>query len=71
MGKGAKPTVELGAGGGASPRVSRIRRDPPPLPTRTIVRYRREHEARIVALGILFFAIAIAIIIVNVSDYTA
>lgn len=67
MSKAGKQTVTLNAG---EVRVSRIRRDPPPVATRTFVRYRREHEARIVALGILFFAVAIAIIIVGVSDYT-
>lgn len=51
-------------------RVSRIRRDPPPKPDRTVLRERQEQEARIVALGVLLFALAIAVLVVAISDYT-
>lgn len=52
-------------------RTSRIRRDPPPAPARKALRVRSDNdEAWPVVIGVILFALAIAIIIVAVSDYT-
>ncbi len=67
MNNNAKPTVDLGPD---APKGSRIRRDPPPPPSKdTIVRFRSEHEQVTVIAGVVFFALAMFIIIVNFSDY--
>ncbi|QIK79530.1 hypothetical protein G7077_12040 [Sphingomonas piscis] len=61
----AKSTVDL--------KVSRIRRDPPPpLANQKALRaYSTEREARTVIIGVLLFAIALAIITLGVSDFTS
>jgi len=66
-----KPTVELRPTG--APRPSRIRRDPPaPAPAQKAVNpYPTEREAWVVVIGVLSFALAIAIIIIGFSDYTS
>ena len=64
-----KPKVELA---GDAPRPSRIRREPPPLEKpKTLKAYpTTERETWIVAIGVLLFGIAIAVIIFGVSEYT-
>ena len=71
----AKPSVNLAsnpaskmASGG--PRVSRIRRDPPPLVKEKIV-YTDEDEQWAVIVGILVFALAIFALILAFSSYSA
>jgi hypothetical protein len=60
-----RPTVELAP--------SRIRREPPAAaPARKSVQpYPSERETWVVAIGVVLFAIAIAIITVGVSNFTA
>lgn len=60
-----RPTVEL--------RQSRIRRDPPPAPAAklTVLPDTSERETWTVVLGVFLFALAIMIIIIAASDYTA
>ena len=60
-----RPTVEL--------RVSRIRREPPPEARvkQTVLPDDSEHEAWVVAVGILAFALAITVLIFWVSDKTS
>jgi hypothetical protein len=62
--KAGKQTVDL-----AEPRVSRIRRDPPPAVRKTVVPDREEVDRRAVAVGILAFALAILAVIAGVSSY--
>jgi hypothetical protein len=64
----SKKTVELSA---AKP--SRIRRDPvSAAPAKKAVNaYPTEREVWTVVIGVILFALAIAVITVGVSDYTA
>jgi hypothetical protein len=56
----------------AAPRPSRIRRDPLPVQTQKAVKpYPSEREIWTVALGVILFALAIAVITVAISDYTS
>ena len=54
-----KPTVSLASSG---PRVSRIRRDPPPPKAEIVVAERNERDARMVAVGVITFALALVVI---------
>lgn len=65
----AKPKVALA---GDAPRPSRIRREPPPPEKpKTLRAYpTTERETWIVAIGVLLFGLAIAVIIFGVSEYT-
>jgi hypothetical protein len=65
--KPGKQAVDL-AGKGA-PRVSRIRRDPPPKVKEVTVAELEERDARTVAIGVTAFAIAIAAIILGLASY--
>jgi hypothetical protein len=49
-------------------RVSRIRRDPPPIPQKIAVRDPDERDARTVVIGIVSFALAIVIITIALSS---
>lgn len=68
--KPGKSTVALPSSG---PRPSKIRREPPPRPAekQTVVYDPSDREAWTVAIGVLLFGIAITIIILGFSDYTA
>lgn len=69
MSKPGKSTVELSA---AAPRPSRIRREPPPRAPQAKEKAMAdvaEREAWTVAIGILLFATAIAVIVIGVGDY--
>lgn len=61
-----KQSVSLASSG---PRVSRIRRDPPPPPPEVLVAERNERDARMVAVGIITFALALVVIGVAVMSY--
>ena len=62
--KPRRETVEL--------RPSRIRRDPPAVRVQKAVNaYPTEREVWVVVIGVILFAVAIAIIIFGISDYTA
>lgn len=61
-----KQAVKLDAGG---VRVSRIRRDPPPKVAvkQLTIRERNERDTKIVVIGVVTFALAIAVAIVGLS----
>ncbi len=56
-----KPSVDLASAG---PRVSKIRRDPPPVVRKTVVPDREDVDRRAVAV-----ALALAVIIVGLASY--
>jgi hypothetical protein len=60
-----KQAVDLAAGG---TRVSKIRRDPPPKVKEVTIADRDERDARIVAIGVTAFALAVVIIIIGLSS---
>ena len=62
----AKRTVNLAAAG---PRVSRIRRNPPPAPAKEPMLDREDREKLSVAFGVLGIAIALVVAIVAVGAY--
>ena len=72
MSKPWKPGRKIELRSADSPRPSRIRREPPaPEPERKSVNpYPTEREVWTVVLGVIAFGLAIAIIIVAISDYT-
>lgn len=55
----AKQSVVLAQSG---PRVSRIRRDPPPPAPEKVLAERNERDARMVAIGIVTFTLAMVVI---------
>jgi hypothetical protein len=62
--KTGKQSVKLGA----PVRVSRIRRDPPPVAKKTIERDPDERDMRVAVIGVIAFALAIAVITVAFSS---
>jgi hypothetical protein len=58
--KSGKQSVNLAG----AVRVSRIRRDPPPIAKKIVERDPDERDTRVVVIGVVAFAIAIAIITV-------
>ena len=63
--KSGKQSVNLASSG---VRVSRIRRDPPPVAKKGIERDPDERDMRVAVIGIIAFALAIAIITVAFSS---
>ena len=61
-----KPTVNLASPG---PRVSRIRRDPPPPEKKLLFVDLKQREQWTVVIGVTTFAIAIFIIILGFGGY--
>ena len=59
-----KKSVDLASTG----RVSRIRRDPPPIAQKITVRDPDERDQRTVLIGIVSFAVAIAIITIGIAS---
>ena len=67
-----KQTVDLGSHPApAGPRVSRIRRDPPPVERTTVVPDRDERDQSAVVVGVLVFALAIFFLVVAFGVYSA
>jgi hypothetical protein len=64
--KPGKQPVALAADG---VRVSRIRRDPPPVIRQTVVPDREIVDRRAVAVGILAFALALIVAIVGLASW--
>ena len=63
--KSGKSSVNL-----ASPvRVSRIRRDPPPVVKKVEVKDPEERETQMVVIGVIGFAVAIFIVVLGFSAY--
>ena len=60
-----KQSVDL-----ATPGVSRIRRDPPPVARKTVVPDRDDSHTRTVVIGVLAFAVAIVIAVIGISAAT-
>lgn len=54
---------------GRAVRVSRIRRDPPPVVKQKPPRDPDERDARTVIIGILTFALALFVIVIAISSY--
>lgn len=68
----AKQSVSLASAdyGSANPgRVSRIRRDPPPPAPEIVVAERNERDARMVAVGVITFALALVVIGMALMSY--
>jgi hypothetical protein len=63
--KSGKQSVDLAA----PVRVSRIRRDPPPVVKKAIVRDPDERDIRAGVIGVVAFALAIFVIIIGFSSY--
>ena len=61
-----KQSVKLAAKGA---RVSRIRRDPPPIAKPEVIRDRDEVDQRTVVFGVLAFTLAIMVIVLGISAY--
>ena len=59
-----KKSVDLAS---SQRRVSRIRRDPPPIAKKIVIRDPEERDQRTVVIGISAFAIAIAIVMFGIS----
>jgi hypothetical protein len=59
-----KKSVDLAATG----RVSRIRRDPPPPVQKIVIRDPEERDQRTVLIGIISFAVAIAIVTIGIAS---
>lgn len=63
-----KQSVDLGSSPG--PRVSRIRRDPPPAVKPKELRHPDEINRSAVVIGVLVFALAIVVILIAFSIFT-
>ena len=61
-----KQSVSLASAG---PRVSRIRRDPPPPAPEIVIAERNERDARMVVVGVIIFALALVVIGVALMSY--
>ena len=66
--KPGKNSVDLAAKG--APRVSRIRRDPPPKVKEVTVADIEERDARLVVVGVIAFTLAIVAIILGFASWT-
>lgn len=62
----AKPTVDLATG---EKRVSKIRRDPPPVAKKTLVPDRDESDRRSVAIGIVLFTLAVVAVVFALGSW--
>ena len=65
-----KPGKQAVALDGAAPRVSRIRRDPPPKVKEVTAGDIEERDTRLVVFGVAAFALAIAAIIIGFASWT-
>jgi hypothetical protein len=63
--KTGKHSVKLGA----PVRVSKIRRDPPPVVKKVEVRDPEERETQMVVVGVVGFALAVFIVVIGFSNY--
>lgn len=61
-----KQAVDLGS---AKPRVSKIRRDPPPVVKQLELRDPKDVERRDAIIGVLAFALAIFVIVLAIGGY--
>ena len=62
----AKKSIDLASSG---PRVSKIRRDPPPPEKPKAIRLPEEVDRTAVVVGVLAFALSIVVIIIAFSSY--
>ena len=60
-----KKSVDLAPSG---PRVSRIRRDPPPAVKELVVRDPNERDTRMVVIGVVVFALALFVILIGFAS---
>ncbi len=62
-----KQSVSLASNG---PRVSRIRRDPPPpMPDEKVIAENEDRDARMLVIGVVVFALALLVITLAITDY--
>jgi hypothetical protein len=61
-----KSTVDLATG---EKRVSKIRRDPPPVPRKTVIPDRDESDRRSAAIGIVVFTLGVVVIIIALGSW--
>ena len=66
-----KQPVNLASSGSARPRGSRIRRDPPPAVKEKVVLDPEERDQWAVVVGVLAFALAIFVLVLAFSSYSA
>jgi hypothetical protein len=64
-----KQPVTLAPHGAPGARVSKIRRDPPPVARKTVIPDRDHRHSRTVPIGILAFALAIVIIVIGIGSF--
>ena len=62
----AKQPIQFAADG---TRISRIRRDPPPIAKKTVVPDRDDEDRRMVPIGIIAFALAIVVSIIGLASF--
>jgi hypothetical protein len=67
---GKRPVNLASDGKSSAPRVSRIRRDPPPAVKQTLVEFEESDETTVV-VGVLLFALAIFVLILAFGIYSA
>ena len=65
-----KQSVNLGPASKPGPRVSKIRRDPPPPVKQKPLRIPDENDRFNVIIGILAFAVALFVIVIAVAAYS-
>lgn len=63
--KSGKQSVKLGA----PVRVSKIRRDPPPVVKKVEVRDPEERDTQMVVIGVIGFALALFLVVIGFSNY--
>jgi hypothetical protein len=64
--KSGKQSVNLAS----SARVSKIRRDPPPVMKKVEVRDPEDRDTQTVVIGVIAFAIALFIVMLGISTYS-
>ena len=64
--KSGKQAVDLAAG---SVRVSKIRRDPPPVVKPLSIEDRDERDRRMAFVGVILFALAVVVITIGLASY--
>jgi hypothetical protein len=64
--KPGKQPVKLA---GEAPRVSKIRRDPPPVVKPVSIEARDDRDRRLAAVGILVFALAIVVLVIAFGSW--
>jgi len=64
--KSGKQSVNLAS----PPRVSKIRRDPPPMVKKVEVKDPEDRDTQTVVIGVIAFAVALFIVMLGISTYS-